>query len=36
MSDNLASMNACMFVGGTATARTLEQMESLKKWLEIN
>ncbi len=32
--DNRASMNARMSEGGTATVRTLEQVESLKKWLE--
>jgi len=26
--DNSASMNACMSEGGTATVRTLEQVES--------
>lgn len=31
--DNRASMNARMSEGGTATVRTLEQIESLKKWL---
>jgi len=31
--DNRASMNARMSEGGTATVRTLEQVESLKKWL---
>jgi len=31
--DNCASMNARMSEGGTATARTLEQVESLKSWL---
>jgi len=32
--DNRASMNARISEGGTATVRTLEQVESLKKWLE--
>jgi len=32
--DNRASMNARMSEGGTATVRTLEQVKSLKKWLE--
>ncbi|MCB4784499.1 MAG: argininosuccinate lyase, partial [Sulfurovum sp.] len=32
--DNRASMNARMSEGGTATVRTLEQVEGLKKWLE--
>ncbi|HIQ27554.1 MAG TPA: argininosuccinate lyase [Sulfurovum sp.] len=32
--DNRASMNARMSEGGTATVRTLEQVESLKVWLE--
>jgi len=32
--DNRTSMNARMSEGGTATARTLEQVESLKKWLD--
>jgi len=32
--DNRASMNARMSEGGTATARTLEQVESIKGWLE--
>ncbi len=31
--DNRASMNARMSEGGTATVRTLEQVESLKGWL---
>ncbi|MCB4765567.1 MAG: argininosuccinate lyase [Sulfurovum sp.] len=31
--DNHASMNARMSEGGTATVRTLEQVEGLKKWL---
>ena len=31
--DNRASMNARMSEGGTATIRTLEQVESLKVWL---
>ena len=31
--DNRASMNARMSEGGTATVRTLEQVESLKTWL---
>jgi argininosuccinate lyase len=31
--DNRASMNARMSEGGTATVRTLEQVESLKSWL---
>ncbi|MCB4764009.1 MAG: argininosuccinate lyase, partial [Sulfurovum sp.] len=31
--DNRASMNARMSEGGTATVRTLEQVEGLKKWL---
>lgn len=31
--DNRASMNARMSEGGTATARTLEQVESMKSWL---
>jgi len=31
--DNRASMNARMSEGGTATVRTLEQVESLKVWL---
>ncbi len=31
--DNRASMNARVSEGGTATVRTLEQVESLKKWL---
>ncbi len=30
---DFASMNARMSEGGTATVRTLEQVESLKKWL---
>ncbi len=33
--DNRASMNARKSEGGTATVRTLEQIESLKKWLEM-
>lgn len=32
--DNRASMNARQSEGGTATVRTLEQVESLKVWLE--
>ncbi|BAF71504.1 argininosuccinate lyase [Sulfurovum sp. NBC37-1] len=32
--DNRASMNARQSEGGTATVRTLEQIEDLKKWLE--
>ncbi|MCB4749765.1 MAG: argininosuccinate lyase, partial [Sulfurovum sp.] len=32
--DNRASMNARESLGGTATVRTLEQVEGLKKWLE--
>ena len=32
--DNRASMNARQSEGGTATVRTLEQVESLKGWLE--
>ena len=32
--DNRASMNARQSEGGTATVRTLEQVESLKNWLE--
>ena len=32
--DNRASMNARLSEGGTATVRTLEQVESLKLWLE--
>ena len=32
--DNRASMNARMSEGGTATVRTLEQVESLKGWLK--
>ncbi len=32
--DNRASMNARVSEGGTATVRTLEQVESLKVWLE--
>ncbi len=32
--DNRASMNARVSEGGTATVRTLEQVESLKSWLE--
>lgn len=31
--DNRASMNARMSEGGTATVKTLEQVESLKSWL---
>jgi argininosuccinate lyase len=31
--DNRASMNARMSEGGTATVKTLEQVESLKVWL---
>ncbi len=31
--DNRASMNARLSEGGTATVRTLEQVESLKNWL---
>jgi len=31
--ENRASMNARQSEGGTATARNLEQVESLKKWL---
>jgi len=31
--DNRTSMNARMSEGGTATVRTLEQVESLKGWL---
>ena len=31
--DNRASMNARISEGGTATVRTLEQVESLKVWL---
>ena len=30
---DFASMNARMSEGGTATVRTLEQVESLKGWL---
>ncbi|MCB4747448.1 MAG: argininosuccinate lyase [Sulfurovum sp.] len=32
--DNRASMNARMSEGGTATVRTLEQVEGLKKWIK--
>jgi len=32
--DNRASMNARVSEGGTATVRTLEQVESLKMWLD--
>jgi argininosuccinate lyase len=32
--DNRASMNARQSEGGTATVRTLEQIEALTKWLE--
>ena len=32
--DNRASMNARQSEGGTATVRTLEQVESLKHWLD--
>jgi len=32
--DNRASMNARQSEGGTATARTLEQVESFKSWLK--
>jgi len=32
--DNRASMNARISEGGTATVRTLEQVESLKAWLD--
>jgi argininosuccinate lyase len=32
--DNRASMNARVSEGGTATVRTLEQVGSLKKWLQ--
>jgi argininosuccinate lyase len=32
--DNRASMNARVSEGGTATVRTLEQVESLKVWLK--
>jgi len=32
--DNRASMNARQSEGGTATVRTLEQVESLKDWLD--
>jgi len=32
--DNRASMNARISEGGTATVRTLEQVESLKVWLD--
>jgi argininosuccinate lyase len=32
--DNRASMNARKSEGGTATGRTLEQVESMKSWLE--
>jgi argininosuccinate lyase len=32
--DNRASMNARKSEGGTATIRTLEQIESLKDWLK--
>jgi len=31
--DNRASMNARQSEGGTATVRTLEQVESVKEWL---
>jgi len=31
--DNCASVNARQSEGGTATARTLEQVGSLKRWL---
>ena len=31
--DNRASMNARVSGGGTATVRTLDQVESLKVWL---
>jgi len=34
MYDNCAFVNACGFEGGTATVGTLEQVESLKKWLK--
>ncbi|MCB4757757.1 MAG: argininosuccinate lyase [Sulfurovum sp.] len=34
--DNRASMNARMSEGGTATVRTLEQVEGLKKWLSTD
>jgi len=32
--DNRASMNARTSEGGTATVRTLEQVESLRGWLK--
>jgi argininosuccinate lyase len=32
--DNRASMNARISEGGTATVRTLEQVESVKRWIE--
>ena len=32
--DNRASMNARVSEGGTATVRTLEQVEGLKGWLQ--
>ena len=32
--DNRASMNARQSEGGTATIRTLEQVESIKEWLD--
>ena len=32
--DNRASMNARQSQGGTATVRTMEQIESIKEWLE--
>lgn len=32
--DKRASMNAHQSEGGTATARTLEQVESMKVWLD--
>ncbi|MCB4745739.1 MAG: argininosuccinate lyase, partial [Sulfurovum sp.] len=34
--DNRASMNARMSEGGTATVRTLEQVEGLKSWLSTD
>jgi argininosuccinate lyase len=33
--DNRASMNARQSEGGTATVRTLEQIESLKSWVKV-
>jgi len=33
--DNRASMNARKSEGGTATERTLDQIESMKGWLEV-